>query len=82
VPDARTPQRGQLERQVRETIRTLNYSPRTEQAYWHWTKMFILWSGKRHPLEMGAAEIRDFLSWLVNERNIAPGTHRQAAALH
>lgn len=78
VHTAGQPQRGQLERQVRVAIRTLNYSKRTEQAYWHWTRMFILWSGKRHPLEMGAPEIRDFLAWLVNARNIAPGTHRQA----
>lgn len=72
------PQRGQLERQVRETIRTLNYSRRTEQAYWHWTKTYIVWSGKRHPLEMGAAEIRDFLAWLANERGVSASTQRQA----
>lgn len=75
---AAQPQRGQLERQVRETIRTLNYSRRTEQAYWHWTRTFILWSGKRHPLEMGALEIRDFLAWLANERGVSASTQRQA----
>ena len=78
APDAGQPQRGQLERQVRETIRTLNYSRRTEQAYWHWTKMFVLWARKRHPLEMGAAEIRDFLAWLANERDVSASTQRQA----
>ena len=33
-----------LQDQVVQTIRALHYSRRTEQAYWHWTRQFILWS--------------------------------------
>src|SRR3954469_23709075 len=42
---------------VRETIRFKHYSRRTEQVYVDWIKRFILFHGKRHPEEMGAAEI-------------------------
>ena len=41
---------------VREAIRTRHYSRRTEKAYVHWIKRYIFFHGKRHPLEMGAAE--------------------------
>jgi integron integrase len=74
------PKPGDLQRQVVEAIRTLNYSRRTEQAYWHWVKMFVLWSGKRHPVELGAPEIRQFLTWLATERDVAASTQRQALA--
>ena len=43
---------------ARETIRRRHYSYRTEQAYLHWMKRFILFSGKRHPRELGAGEVR------------------------
>ena len=46
---------------ARETIRRRHYSYRTEQAYLHWMKRFILFSGKRHPSELGAAEVTAFL---------------------
>jgi integron integrase len=74
------PKRGDLQRQVVDAIRTRHYSRRTEQAYWHWTKAFVLWSGKRHPLEMGAPEIGQFLTWLATERAVAASTQRQALA--
>jgi integron integrase len=67
-----------LQQQVVDAIRTRHYSRRTEQAYWHWTKQFVLWSGKRHPLEMGAPEIGRFLTWLATERDVSASTQRQA----
>src|SRR5690606_41431231 len=60
--------------------RTRHYSRRTEQAYWHWTRHFVLWSGRRHPLEMGAPEIGQFLSHLATERDVSASTQRQALA--
>jgi hypothetical protein len=39
--------------QLRSAIRLRNYSPRTEEAYWHWIKKFILFHNKRHPNDMG-----------------------------
>ena len=73
-------QPGHLQHLLVSAIRTRHYSRRTEQAYWHWTKAFILWSGKRHPTDMGAAEIGQFLSHLATERKISASTQRQALA--
>ena len=64
--------------QVRERIRYLHYSIRTEQAYVHWVRAFVRFHGLRHPLEMGGAEVEEFLSWLANERSVAVSTHKQA----
>lgn len=64
--------------QVRDKIRTLHYSIRTEEAYLKWIREFIIFHGKRHPLEMGASEISRFLSYLARERNIAASTQNQA----
>ncbi|MGH8710783.1 MAG: phage integrase N-terminal SAM-like domain-containing protein [Burkholderiales bacterium] len=36
---------------AREAIRRRHYSYRTEETYLHWMKRFVLFSGKRHPLE-------------------------------
>jgi integron integrase len=62
----------------REAIRTRHYSYRTEQAYWYWIRYFIVRNGRRHPAEMGAAEVTAFLSWLATERNVAAATQNQA----
>jgi integron integrase len=64
--------------QVRERIRYLHYSIRTEDAYVHWVRAFVRFHGLRHPAEMGAPEVEAFLSWLANERKVAVATHKQA----
>jgi hypothetical protein len=46
-------QKPKLLDQVREAIQIRHYSMRTEEAYVGWIKRFILFHGKRHPLEMG-----------------------------
>jgi hypothetical protein len=43
--------------QVRELLRMRHYSRRTEKAYVGWIRRFILFHGKRHPAEMGGAEV-------------------------
>ena len=64
--------------QCREVLRFKQMSLRTEQAYVHWIRRFIVWSGKRHPREMGASEVRAFLTHLATERNVAAATQNQA----
>lgn len=51
--------------QVRFAIRTRHYSRRTERAYIGWIRRFILFHGKRHPVEMGGAEVTRFLTHLA-----------------
>ena len=65
---------------VREAIRLRHYSLRTERAYVHWIRRYILFHGKRHPAAMGAEEITSFLSHLANEDNVAAATQSQALA--
>jgi integron integrase len=65
---------------VREAIRRKHYSRRTEETYVHWIKRFIYHSGKRHPSEMGAAEVTAFLNHLASERHVASATQNQALA--
>jgi integron integrase len=65
---------------VRQTIRGLKYSPRTEDAYVYWVKRFVKFHGMRHPLSMGEDEVRAYLSWLATERNVAPSTQSQATS--
>jgi len=65
--------------QVRERIRYLHYSIRTEQVYVHWIRAFIRFHGcNRHPRDMGGPEVEAFLVWLANDRQVSVSTHRQA----
>ncbi len=64
--------------QVRERIRLLHYSRRTEEAYVHWVRAFVRFHGIRHPAEMAGAEVEAFLGWLATERKVSASTHRQA----
>ena len=56
--------------QLRERIRFLQYSLRTEESYVYWVRLFIRFHRLRHPAEMGGAEVETFLSWLANSREI------------
>ncbi len=73
-------QPGYLHQQVIAAIRVRHYSRCTEQAYWRWAAQFVRWAGKRHPAEMGAAEIQQFLSYLATDRDVSASTQRQALA--
>jgi integron integrase len=64
--------------QVRDAIRRKHYAYRTEETYVSWIKQFILFHNKRHPQEMGAAEVETFLTYLARERNVAASTQNQA----
>ena len=57
--------------QVREYMRTLHYSKRTEESYVNWIKRFIIFHDKTHPEKLGKDEIRAFLNYLAVERNVS-----------
>lgn len=63
--------------QVRETIRTLHYSIRTEQSYVQWIRRYILFHNKKHPKDMGEKEINAFLKHLAVNRNVTASTQTQ-----
>ena len=69
-----------LLQQVRRAVRTRGYSVRTEKTYVDWVRRFVLFHSRRHPITMGDAEIREFLTHLAVDRQIAPATQNQALA--
>ncbi len=64
--------------QVRRCIRDKHYSLRTEEAYVYWIRWYIRFHKLKHPMDMGAAEVKAFLSYLTNERQVSVSTHKQA----
>lgn len=63
---------------VRDKIRVKHYSIRTETQYLQWIRRFIYFHGKRHPREMGAAEVEAFLSHLATAGSVSASTQNQA----
>jgi hypothetical protein len=75
--DMEKPPKKLLE-QTRDRLRLKHYSIRTERAYVDWIKRYILFHDKKHPEEMGAKEIEEFLTHLAVKRKVAPSTQNQA----
>lgn len=63
---------------LREHIRYLHYSLRTEQAYVYWARAFVRYHDMRHPRDLGQVEVERFLAHLANERHLSVSTHKQA----
>jgi integron integrase len=63
---------------LRAELRVRRYSPRTEEAYAHWVRRFVLFHGKRHPAGLGGPEIAAFLSHLACVERVAAATQNQA----
>jgi site-specific recombinase XerD len=71
------PERKLLD-QISDLTRLRHMSLRTEQAYRNWAKRYILFHSKRHPREMGADEVRAFLTHLAVDEKVAASTQNQA----
>src|SRR2546425_11931836 len=63
---------------VRAEVRLRHYSRRTEEAYVHWIRRYIVFHGTRHPRDLGANEVTAFLAWLAVDKHVAPSTQNQA----
>lgn len=68
---------SQLLNDIKAKAKTKNYSPRTAERYAEWAKSFILFHNKRHPREMGKAEIEQYLSYLANECSMSASSRNQ-----
>ena len=73
-----TPRAPKLLERLRVHLRTRHYSLRTEAAYVDWVRRIILFHDKRHPQDMGPAEVEAFLSHLAVDRQVAASTQNQA----
>ncbi len=65
---------------VRDRAAVRRFSPRTTQAYVQWIVRYVRWNGLEHPATLGGAQVRDFLTYLARERNVAASTQNQALA--
>jgi integron integrase len=63
---------------VRQALRARHLSRRTEEAYIAWIRRFIVFHGKRHPVEMGAPDVTTFLTSLAVDGQVAASTQNQA----
>ncbi len=64
--------------QVQELLRIKHYALGTDKTYVNWIRRYILFHNKRHPREMGIAEIRAFLVHLAVEKHVSASTQTQA----
>jgi integron integrase len=62
----------------REKMMTRHLALRTEQAYVQWLRRFIVFHGRKHPREVGAAGVEQFLTHLAVERKVSAATQNQA----
>jgi integron integrase len=72
------PAEKKLLEQYRDVINLKHYSPRTGDTYIVWVTEYILFHNKRHPKEMGAPEINQFLTHLASVKKVSASTQNQA----
>jgi integron integrase len=77
-PSPTSPRPPRLLDRVREANRLRHGSRSTEKSYVGWIRRYILFHGKRHPAEMGAPEVTQFLSSLAVQAKVAASTQNQA----
>lgn len=70
--------KNSLLEQVRFVVRRKGYSIRTEQAYLHWIKRYVLFHKKQHPRALGKNHVEQFLTDLAVHKNVAPATQNLA----
>ncbi len=64
--------------EVRGRLRVKHYSLATERIYLQWIRRFIVANQRRHPREMGGAEVESFLTELAVVGHVAASTQNQA----
>ncbi len=76
---------GEIDRQysgifqrLRREIRVRHYSIRTERAYEQWVRRFIAFHNLKSPEELGPEQVREYLEYLAEEREISANTQNQA----
>ena len=72
------PEKPRLLDQLRAAIRVRHYSIRTEESYVRWVREFILFHHKRHPEDLGEAEVSRYLTHLAVNQKVTASTQNQA----
>jgi integron integrase len=63
---------------ARERMRTRHLALRTEHAYVQWMRRYLEFHNRRHPRELGAPEVEQFLTHLAVDRKVSAATQNQA----
>lgn len=74
----RANQKPKLLDEVRAHLRVNHYSKKTEEAYINWIKQFIIFNNKTHPEKLGPIEIKNYLNFLAEKKNVSASTQNQA----
>lgn len=64
--------------QIRFAIRAKHYSYQTEKVYVRWAKKYIYFHKLKHPKDMSATQVGEFLSDLAVRYKVSPSTQNQA----
>ena len=76
TPLPKTPKR--LMDRLRECIRQRGLAYSTEKTYCYWVRYYILFHNKKHPEEMGAADVEAFLNHLSINKMVTANTQKTA----
>lgn len=63
---------------LRRHLLVRHYSKRTIDSYLYWIRYYIRYNGKRHPVEMGQAQVLGFLGYLADQRLVSVATQKIA----
>jgi integron integrase len=63
---------------ARETMRTRHMALRTEQTYLQWMRRYVKFHGRRHPRDLGPAELEAYLTHLAVNAKVSASTQNQA----
>jgi site-specific recombinase XerD len=69
-----------LIQRYREELQVRHYARRTVNTYEQWLRRFLRFHGRRHPRDMGSAEVNAFLSHLAVGLQVSASTQNQALA--
>ena len=75
------PRHGQETRPARGDARedgTRHLALRSEQTYLQWIRRYVVFHKRRHPRELGATEVEQFLTHLAVDRKVSAATQNQA----
>jgi integron integrase len=63
---------------ARDKMRTRHLALRTEQVYLQWLRRYVAFHHRRHPRQLGAPEVEQFLTHLAVHRKVSAATQNQA----
>jgi integron integrase len=63
---------------ARERMRTRHMALRTEQTYLQWMRRYVRFHGRRHPRDLGPADVEAFLTHLAVNAKVGASTQNQA----